>query len=64
MLDSPSRAEGVTLARPVVYSPTFVLVVEGSEVGRLEGYAGEDFFWGLLGMMLDRNDIPLGADGS
>lgn len=38
----------VELAYPVRYTPTFVLVSEGREVGRIEGYPGEDFFWGLL----------------
>lgn len=39
----------------VVFSPTFVLVRDGVELARLEGYAGEDFFWGLLGMLLDEH---------
>ncbi len=34
------------------YTPTFVLVKNGSEIGRIEGYPGEDFFWGLLEQML------------
>ena len=38
----------VTLAARIVYTPTFVLLRDGQEVGRLEGYAGEDFFWGML----------------
>lgn len=44
--------EGITLKRPIVYTPTFILTVDGQEVERIEGYPGEDFFWGLLGMML------------
>lgn len=36
-------------------TPTFVLVDdEGRELGRIEGYPGEDFFWGLLGVLLER----------
>ncbi len=42
------RPEGVTLAAPVRLTPTFVLVQDGREVGRLDGYGGPDFFWGLL----------------
>ncbi len=42
----------VTFARKVVYTPTFVLIEDNTEIGRIEGYPGEDFFWGLLGMML------------
>jgi hypothetical protein len=38
----------VVLASPVRYSPTFVLVDGGREIGRIEGYPGEDFFWGRL----------------
>lgn len=34
------------------YTPTFVLVDQGREIGRIRGYPGEDFFWGLLGDML------------
>jgi hypothetical protein len=26
----------------------------GRRVGRIEGYPGEDFFWGLLGRILER----------
>ena len=44
--------EGVTLARRAVYTPTFVLLDNGVEVNRIEGYPGEDFFWGLLEKML------------
>lgn len=36
-----------------VFTPTFVLVDHGQELGRLEGYAGEHFFWPLLGQLLD-----------
>ena len=45
--------EGMEFARPVVFTPTFVLVEDGREIARLEGYPGEDFFWGLLARMLD-----------
>lgn len=29
----------------IVYSPTFVLLVEGREVGRAVGYQGAELFW-------------------
>ena len=48
----------ITLARSINFTPTFVLLIDGEEVSRLEGYPGEDFFWGLVGMMLAGNDIP------
>ena len=37
---------------PVVFTPTFVLLVEGREVGRILGYPGEAHFWGLLDLLL------------
>ena len=45
--------KGVTFARPARFTPTFILVDDaGTEIGRIEGYPGEDFFWGLLEKML------------
>jgi hypothetical protein len=41
----------------LVYTPTFVLVHDGREIGRIQGYPGEDFFWGLLQQLLGR--LPL-----
>jgi len=49
--------EGLTLKRPIVFTPTCILTVDGQEIERIEGYPGEDFFWGLLGMMLDQAGI-------
>lgn len=49
--------EDLTLDQRVIFTPTFVLTIDGQEVSRLEGYASEDFFWGLLGMMLTDNGV-------
>lgn len=35
-----------------IFTPTFILVQDGQEKGRLEGYPGEDFFWPLLAAMI------------
>lgn len=51
--------EGIELARGLHFTPTFVLLVDGQEKGRMEGYPGEDFFWGLLGMMLEDAGVSL-----
>ena len=40
-------------------TPTFILVQNKVELDRIEGYPGEDFFWGLLGLMLERAGIDL-----
>jgi hypothetical protein len=44
--------DGITFARKAVFTPTFVLVQDGQELDRIEGYPGEDFFYGMLGVML------------
>jgi len=49
--------EDITLARSVNFTPTFILLIDGTEVARLEGYPGEDFFWGLLGQMLSDQNV-------
>lgn len=36
------------------FTPTFVLIHNGQEVGRIRGYPGEDFFWGLLDQMMQK----------
>ncbi|MGL4438643.1 MAG: thioredoxin family protein [Bosea sp. (in: a-proteobacteria)] len=50
-----SLPAGVLLAKPVQFSPTFVLIDDdGSEVGRITGYPGADFFWGLFGELVHK----------
>lgn len=38
----------------VQYTPTFILLENGREIDRIEGYPGPDFFWGLIGRMLQK----------
>lgn len=45
---------GVTLKEPVRYTPTFVVVDGGAEVGRITGYISDDSFWGLLGALIGK----------
>ena len=45
-------ASHITFARDVNFTPTFVLVEDGKELTRLEGYPGDDFFWPMLDRML------------
>ncbi|MFG1347002.1 thioredoxin family protein [Xanthobacter autotrophicus DSM 431] len=44
----------IALAAPVRFSPTFVLVDHGREIGRITGYASDEAFWGLLGALTDK----------
>jgi hypothetical protein len=41
-------------------APLFVLVDRGKEIGRIRGYPGEDNFWGMLGVLINK----LGASGT
>lgn len=43
---------GVSFTRPARLTPTFVLLEHGAEVGRIEGYPGEDFFWSMLSELI------------
>lgn len=54
----------ITLDRRVTFTPTFVLLIDGAETARIEGYPGEDFFWGLLGQMLTDHGVAFGDDVS
>jgi hypothetical protein len=56
MLIRDVPAAGYRLKTVVRYTPTFVLLDGGVEVGRIEGYPGEDAFWSLLSRLLDRID--------
>jgi hypothetical protein len=40
----------------IVYTPTFVLVRDGREIGRIVGYGGDEAFWSLLGELVRRLD--------
>jgi hypothetical protein len=50
--------EDLSLTAPPAFTPTFVLVQDGAEVGRIEGYPGEDFFWPLLMRLIERAETP------
>lgn len=43
-----SRPENLSFVEGIIYTPTFVLVEDGREVGRITGYPGEHFFWSTL----------------
>ena len=57
---SDELPEGVSLSSRPQFTPTFILLVDGTEVNRIEGYPGEGFFWGLLGIMLANLPKPGG----
>ena len=38
---------------PGAFTPTFVVVDQGREIGRIRGYPGDAFFFGLLGRIMN-----------
>lgn len=51
-------ARGDGLREPVIATPTFVLLENGREIGRITGYLNDDMFWGLLGRLVAVIEIP------
>lgn len=45
----PEDLAGVAKER---FTPTFILMENGAEVGRLRGYVGNEFFWYRIGELL------------
>jgi hypothetical protein len=54
----PADLQGLRLDR---FTPSFVLVDNGQEIGRIRGYPGDEFFWFLLDEMLDKADAERAA---
>lgn len=44
----------IAFTGPIRGTPTFVLVENGREVGRIFGYPGADFWWGMLGDLMKK----------
>ena len=57
-IHDPLRPEFKNL-KPVIYTPTFVLVEGGREIGRITGYPGEAHFWSLLGDLIGKLDAGI-----
>ena len=50
-LNGPRPAD-LTGIDPGAFTPTFIVVEEGREIGRIRGYPGDAFFFGLLDRIL------------
>ncbi len=57
-VDIRDRPPELAWIERVRMTPTFVLVEGDREVGRITGYPGADFFFGLLGNLLAKLDRP------
>ncbi len=54
--------KGITLNSPPVYTPTFILLNDGQEVGRIEGYQSDEFFWWFMETMIKKLPEDLQKD--
>jgi thioredoxin-related protein len=56
-IDAPRPAD-LAFIRGIRFTPTFVLIDGGREIGRITGYMGEDAFWGQLEALINRLETP------
>lgn len=49
--------ESLAITEPIAYTPTFVLMYDQQEVGRITGYPGADYFWVELNDIIN-NGLP------
>nr|WP_321508799.1 hypothetical protein [uncultured Celeribacter sp.] len=55
----------LSLAGPLIFTPTFLFVEDGKELARIEGYAGDEMFWAMLSVILrDHSSFVLEAPDS
>lgn len=52
------RPDDLAHIKGVVYTPTFVLMDDGEEIGRIIGYAGDHFFWWMLDELIGKLETP------
>lgn len=55
-LDGP-WPDGLALARRPSLTPSFILLRDGIELGRIEGYVGQRHFWPALSEMMQRAGV-------
>jgi len=56
-----TRPSHLTRLKGIRFTPTFVVLDNGREVGRITGYPGESFFWGLLEELAGKLKMPATA---
>ena len=54
MVDITNVETNPEISAAVVFTPTFIITDGDREITRMEGYMSEDFFWGVLEMILER----------
>lgn len=54
--------ESIGIKHDISVAPTFVLIDEGQEVGRFEGYTHDELFWMNLNYLINQLTNPVPAD--
>ena len=57
-----ARPDEIKFVRGVVYTPTFVAIEDGKEVGRIVGYLGDFFFWEQVDQLVKKLDPDQGQN--
>lgn len=58
-LKNGARPGDLKTIENIRYTPTFVVVHGGREIGRIVGYPSEDFFWGYLEEIIARIGVGM-----
>lgn len=58
-VDLHALPEDISFKSRPVFTPTFVLVQDGTELGRVEGYNGDEFFWFLINRLMEEHTLDL-----
>lgn len=48
------RSRSLKAIKNVYFTPTFIVLNDGIEIGRITGYPGEGFFWGYLENIVEK----------
>ena len=54
IVDLHDMPEDLSLTSRVVFTPTFLLVEDGQEIARAEGYTGDEIFWMQMELLARR----------
>lgn len=62
-VDLRAIPDDLQVTRRVNFTPTFLIVKDGHEMARLEGYPGEDFFWPVIAKLFSTH-LGYAPDGT
>jgi predicted nuclease with RNAse H fold len=57
-----ARPNEIKFVRGIIYTPTFVAIEDGKEVGRIVGYMGDFFFWEQVDQLVQKLTVEKNAN--